>query len=66
MVLKLERFSHLLGQSFGLGSPIGLKALSLVLSLRRYITGERYLGKGYLEEGTKYPKEGQERMLAKV
>ena len=28
VVLKLERFSHLSGQSFGLGSPIGLEALS--------------------------------------
>ena len=28
MVLKLERFSHLLGRSFGLGSPIGLRYLS--------------------------------------
>ena len=34
MVLKLERFFHLLGRSFGLSSPIGLKVLSLVLSLR--------------------------------
>ena len=28
VVLKLERFSHLSGRSFGLGSPIGLDALS--------------------------------------
>ena len=34
MVLKLERFSNLSGRSFGLGSPIGLEALSLMLSLR--------------------------------
>ena len=34
VVLKLERFSRLLGQSFGLGSSIGLEALSLVLSFR--------------------------------
>ena len=34
VVLKLERFSHLSGQSFGLGSLIGLEALSLVLLLR--------------------------------
>ena len=31
VVLKLERFSHLVGRSFGLGSLIGLEALSLVL-----------------------------------
>ena len=34
VVLNLERFSHLLGWSFGLGSPIGLEVLSLVRSLR--------------------------------
>ena len=34
MVLKIERFSHLSDLSFGLGSPIGLEALSLVLLLR--------------------------------
>ena len=34
MILKLERFSHLSGRFFGLGSSIGLEALSLVLSLR--------------------------------
>ena len=34
MIFKLEKFFHLLGRSFGLGSPIGLKVLSLVLSLR--------------------------------
>ena len=28
MVLKLERFSHLSGRSFGLGSPIELEILS--------------------------------------
>ena len=28
VLLKLERFSHLLGQSFVLGSPIGLEDLS--------------------------------------
>ena len=28
MVLKFERFSHLLGRSFGVGSPIGLEVLS--------------------------------------
>ena len=31
VVLKLERFSHLSGWSFGLGSSIGLGYLSLVL-----------------------------------
>ena len=34
VLLKLEMFSHLSSRSFGLGSPIGLQALSLVLSLR--------------------------------
>ena len=34
VVLQLERFSHLFGRSFGLGSLIGLETLSLVLSLR--------------------------------
>ena len=34
VVLKFERFSYLSGWSFGLGSPIGFEALSLVLSLR--------------------------------
>ena len=34
VVLKLHMFSHLSGRSFGLGSLIGLEALSLVLSLR--------------------------------
>ena len=33
VILKLERFSHLSGQSFGLGSLIGLEAISLVFSL---------------------------------
>ena len=33
VVLNLERFSHLSDQSFGLGSPIGLKALSLIINL---------------------------------
>ena len=28
VILKLEKFSHLLGRSFGLGSLIGLEALS--------------------------------------
>ena len=34
VVLKLKRFSHLSGRSFGLGSLSMLEALSLVLSLR--------------------------------
>ena len=34
VVLKLKRFFHLSGRSFWLGSSIGLKALSFVLSLR--------------------------------
>ena len=34
MILKLERFSHLSGQSFGLGYPIVLKALSCGHSVR--------------------------------
>ena len=33
-ILKLDRFSHLSGRSFGLDFSIGLKAISLVLSLR--------------------------------
>ena len=33
VVLKLKRFSNLSSRSFGLGSPIRLEALSLVLSL---------------------------------
>ena len=36
-ILKLERFSNLSGRSFrcfGLGSPIGLRYISLVFSLR--------------------------------
>ena len=34
VVIKLEKFFHLSGRSFGLGSPIGLEVLSLMLSLR--------------------------------
>ena len=34
VVVKLERFSHLAGQSFRFGSSISLGYLSLVLSLR--------------------------------
>ena len=34
VILKLERFFHILGRSFGLGSPIRLEALSLMLSLK--------------------------------
>ena len=34
LILKLERFSHLSGWSFGLGSLIRLGYLSLVLSLK--------------------------------
>ena len=34
VVLKLERFSHLSGRSFGLDSSIGLEVLSLMLLLR--------------------------------
>ena len=34
VVLKLKRFSRLSSQSFGFDYPIGLKTLSLVLSLR--------------------------------
>ena len=33
MVRKIKKFSHLLGRSFGFGSPIGLEALSSVISL---------------------------------
>ena len=33
VVLKVERFTHLLGLSFGSGFSIGLEVLSLVLSL---------------------------------
>ena len=35
-ILKLEGFSHLSDRSFGLDSPVGLRYLSLVLSLRVY------------------------------
>ena len=51
VIHKLERFSHLLGWSFGLGSLIGLEALSLVLSLKVGTWHER----GYLEEGYPVP-----------
>ena len=34
MVLKLDGFSHFLDRSFGVGSPIRLGYLSLVLSLK--------------------------------
>ena len=34
VVFKLDRFTNLSGQSFGLGSLIRLEALPLVLSLR--------------------------------
>ena len=34
VILKLKRLSNILGQSFGLGSPIEFEYLSLVLSLR--------------------------------
>ena len=34
VVLKLERFSHILSRSFRFDSPIGLRYLSLILSLR--------------------------------
>ena len=34
VLLKLDGVSHLSIRSFGLGSPIGLEYLSLVLSLR--------------------------------
>ena len=34
VILKLEKFSHLSGWSFGLGYLIGLEDLSLVFSLR--------------------------------
>ena len=50
MVLKLERFSHISNQFFGLDSPIRLEYLSLVLSLRFDV-----VGKGYLEEGYPVP-----------
>ena len=33
VVLKLERFSHLSGRSFGLGSPIKLEVLSTTYGL---------------------------------
>ena len=34
MILKFERLSYLSDHFFGLGSPIGLETLSLVLSLK--------------------------------
>ena len=45
VVLKLDRFSHLSGKSFGLGHII----CALIESW--YVMGEGYLGKGYMEEG---------------
>ena len=44
MVFKLERFSHLLDRSFGLGSLIGFGFLLLVLLLRVSVAGERGFG----------------------
>ena len=54
VVLKLERLFHLLGWSFGLGSPIGLEALSLVILLRAGTYRERATWK----RATRYPKSG--------
>ena len=34
VILKLKRLSNLLGQSFGLSSPIAFEYLSLVLSFK--------------------------------
>ena len=56
MILKLERFSHLSGLSFGLGSLIGPEALSLVLSLRDDKKWERATWK----RATQCPKGGFE------
>ena len=55
MVLKLERFFHLSGQSFGLGSLIGLRYLLLVISLK---VNRCIAGKGYLQGATWCPKRG--------
>ena len=33
VVVKLERFSHLSGRSFGLSSPIGLGYLSMIFRI---------------------------------
>ena len=44
MVLKFEKFSYLSGRYFWLGSPVRLKALSLVLSLRVDTYQERIIG----------------------
>ena len=55
MVLKLERFSHISGQSFGLGSLIGFRYLLLVISLK---VNQCIPGKGYLQGATWCPKRG--------
>ena len=54
VVLKLERFSHLSGLSFGLGPLIRLKALSFMLSLRANTYWERATWK----RATRCPKSG--------
>ena len=55
MILKLERFSHLSDWSFGLGSLIGLRYLSSVISLK---VNQCIAGKGYLQGATWCPKRG--------
>ena len=42
-VIQLERFSHLLGRSFGLSSPIGLVYLSLFIG--SFIESQYVVGK---------------------
>ena len=44
VVFKLEMFSHISGQSFGLSSFIRLVCLSLVLSLEPVHSGKGLLG----------------------
>ena len=54
MVLKVERFSHLLDQSFGLGSPIRLRDLSdgnIVESVTMDVTPLNIFGISYGKKG---------------
>ena len=46
MVLKLERFSHLSGRPFALGSPIGLGYLSLMIHRELVHRGKGLPGEG--------------------
>ena len=55
VVFKLERFSHLLGRPFGMGSLIGLEALSIGAFIEsRHVAGEGATWK----RATRCPKDG--------